>query len=344
MGRRIIRNMEELAIAVGVSRPTVSKYFNDHDSVRKEIRKRIEACLRSTDYRPNIYATNLNRKTPRAIGILIPHFSDPFYTEMLRLLETKCLSRGYRAITLSSHGDKQIEKQAVQTLLSLKVAGAIVAPLGFESDAEGMRSLRDNMAVIFLDAKFGGQAPFVGTNNAQSIGLLVQYLSRTGEHPTYFGMPKVNENELERKEAYVAAMEKLGLQPIVIDISAMSWNFEEIGFLEGGKILDRSGFPTKAVLCANDRLAFGVMSAACQRGLKIGRAAGCDLRVAGHDDHPLSRYSCPALTTVAQDFDGIASAGINTLFDIIGSGSERGELDVSADLRLDARLIMRASA
>ena len=40
-----IRNMEEFAALSGISRPTVSKYFNDPDSVRKSTRSRIEEAV-----------------------------------------------------------------------------------------------------------------------------------------------------------------------------------------------------------------------------------------------------------------------------------------------------------
>jgi LacI family transcriptional regulator, repressor for deo operon, udp, cdd, tsx, nupC, and nupG len=342
MRRRKIKNMEEFSLAVGVSRPTVSKYFNDPDSVRMEIRSRIELALKKTDYRPNLFAINLNRKRPKNIGIIVPYIADPFYAEIIRQFEMQCLSRGYWAVTLSSHGDKQIEAKAVQTLLSLKVAGAIVAPLGFASDANLMKSLKDSLPVIFLDSRIGEQSPFFGTNNRQSVSLLVQYLCRTGELPTFLSMPPVNQNAWERKAAYVAMMEELGHEPFVVETNGTGWNFEEIGFLEAGRILDGDGFPTRTILCANDRLAFGVMAASCQRGLRIGPGAAADLRVAGHDDHPLSRYACPALTTVAQDFAGIARASLHALFTAIDHnvsdpGGQHG-------VRFDARLVMRASA
>ena len=45
MGQQKIRNMEEFAAVSGISRPTLSKYFNDPDSVRPSTRNRIEAAL-----------------------------------------------------------------------------------------------------------------------------------------------------------------------------------------------------------------------------------------------------------------------------------------------------------
>jgi len=50
MGEKRIRNMEEFAAVSGISRPTLSKYFNDPDSVRRTTRERIEAALSQYDY------------------------------------------------------------------------------------------------------------------------------------------------------------------------------------------------------------------------------------------------------------------------------------------------------
>ena len=73
-----VRNTEEFAAKCGMSRPTVSKYFYDLDSVRASTRKRIEDALGRYDFRPNIYAINQNRRLTKNIGIVVPYLADPF--------------------------------------------------------------------------------------------------------------------------------------------------------------------------------------------------------------------------------------------------------------------------
>ena len=47
-----IKTMEEFSAASGISRATVSKYFNDPDSVLPTTRERIEKATKKLRYRP----------------------------------------------------------------------------------------------------------------------------------------------------------------------------------------------------------------------------------------------------------------------------------------------------
>lgn len=338
-----IRNMEEFSTASGISRPTLSKYFSNPDSVRQSTRTRIEKALSSFDYRPNFFAINQNRRNPRNIGIIVPQIIDPFFAELVRKIETRCIEEGYWAIVLSSHGDPDLEGKAIDTLLSLKISGAVVASLGTQTDERRISQLAQTVPVVLLDSRHDQDVSFVGTDNFQSISVMVDYLCRTGERPCFLEMPDVNSNASERREGYVRAMQRLGLQPEVVPLLDDGWNFEELGFRTAEKKLGGDGFPTRTVLCANDRLAIGVLAAACARKVCVGIEGGCELRVAGHDDHPMSRYTCPALTTIAQDYAGLASRSIEILLSTIDESQRSGVTRVTDQL-LEGRLILRSSA
>jgi len=338
-----IRNMEEFSAASGLSRPTVSRYFHDPSSVRKSTRDKIEAALKKFDYHPNMFAMNLNRRNPRNIGIIVPQLVDPFFAEVVRQIELRCVQTGYWAIVLSSHGQSALEANALDTLRSLKISGAIIAPLGEASDAPRIEQLSREVPIVFLDSRTSDGIPFAGTNNGQSVALIVDYLCRSGEPPCFLEMPRVNQNAEERKQAYLVTMARLGLEPAIVELEDdAGWSFEEIGHSVATRLLAGGGFPTATVLCANDRLAIGVLAAAYSAGMKVGIEPGSELRVAGHDDHPLSRFTCPALTTVAQDYQGLAARSLEMLFDLIeGRRSETANPEHSL---LEARLMMRASA
>jgi LacI family repressor for deo operon, udp, cdd, tsx, nupC, and nupG len=336
-----IRTMEDFSAASGISRPTVSKYFNDPASVRAATRARIEEALKRLNYRPNLFAVNFNRKNPKILGMIVPSLTDPFYAQLVERVELRALRDGYWTIVLNSHGERSMETRAIQTIMSLRVAGAIVAPLGIRSKGPLLQELDRALPLVLLDSHMDTQASFVGTDNSQSITLMVDYLHRTGEPPCYFDMPNVNRNAADRRQAYSAAMAKWGSEPRIVPPPRQSWAFEAVGFEQAHQAFETRTLPSRTILCANDRTAFGVMAAATQRGLNVSREAAADIRVAGHDDHPLSRFASPSLTTVAQDCDGMATLAV----DIVTSRLRQETQEKPAQIHLlEAKLIMRNSA
>jgi LacI family transcriptional regulator, repressor for deo operon, udp, cdd, tsx, nupC, and nupG len=332
-----MRTMEEFSVASGISRPTLSRFFNDPQSVRPATRRRIEAAMDRLSYRPNLFAVNFNRRNPKTVGIIVLTLLDPFYAALVQRIEFLASAAGYWTVIQSSQGDPDREAEAVATLVSTKSAGAIVAPLGEASRRDLFRQIEKAMPLVVLDARVDADAAFVGTDNHSSIGLMVDYLLRSGAPPSYFDMPAVNQNASERRQAYQASMIERGAEPVIFDVPSLDWDFERLAFEEAMRLF-KAGAPIGGtILCACDRVAFGVMAAACQMGISVGRLA--DLRVAGHDDHPLSQYACPSLTTVAQDVDRLATLSLERLMQGIADGANK----TSAD-RLEARLMMRNSA
>ena len=332
-----IRTMEEFSVASGISRPTLSRFFNDPGSVRPASRKRIEEAMNRLGYRPNVFAVNFNRRNSKTLGIIVPSLLDPFYAALVQRIEFQSSIAGYWTVIQNSQGDPDREAKAVATLVSTKSAGAVVVPLGKASRKDLYRQMGKAMPLVFLDARVDADGAFVGTDNHFSMGLMVDYLLRSGAQPSYFDMPPVNQNASERRQAYESSMLLRGAQPVIFDVPSLDWDFERLAFEEATRLFKTDAPVGGTILCANDRVAFGVMAAACQIGRSVGRLA--DLRIAGHDDHPLSQYACPSLTTVAQDVDRLATLSLERLMQGIGDGANKNSAD-----RLEARLIMRNSA
>ncbi|MFC5442755.1 LacI family DNA-binding transcriptional regulator [Rhizobium halophytocola] len=335
--------MEEFAELVGLSRPTVSKYFNEPGSVRAKTRERIEAAIKQSGFRPNMFAMNLNRRRSNILGIIIPNSTDPFYMALTRRVELIANEAGLLAVLLSSDGNPELEERAIETLKSLNIAGAIIAPLGASSHHDTLSELGKSIPLVYVDSPLDETSSFVGTDNRQSFRLIVDYLCRSGEPPCYLGMPGVNTNAHTRELAYVEAMQSLGMMPEILETAShRNWDFEKFGFDEMLKRLkSKKSLPTRTVLCANDRIAFGAIAAAWQSGLKVGRGDAFDIRIAGHDDHPLSRYACPPITTVAQNYDEIGRLATQLLL------SRLDEEDPPPDgkrILLEAQIMLRSSA
>ncbi|MEL6508402.1 MAG: LacI family DNA-binding transcriptional regulator [Pseudomonadota bacterium] len=336
-----IKNMEEFSAVSGISRPTVSKYFHDPDSVRASTRARIEEALKTYDYRPNIFAMNQNRKLTNNVGIVVPLLADPFFAEMARSLEQRCIDAGYRPTLFSAHGDPDLEVEVLEALRSLKPAGVLLAPLGRASYRKALEKFCNDVPTLIFDSSLDelGLA-FVGSNNVQFTSHISDYLCRTGEPPCFFEMKTpANPNAHRRRQAYIAAMETFGHTPQVISIEGEGWAFEEIGRVGGHEALSRGQFSTNTILCSNDRLAIGLLTACYEQGITVGRGPECKLRIAGQDGHPHSRYTCPPLTTISHDYDVVSMHAAEALFAAID-----GHVEPWKSTRIEGKLIMRDSA
>lgn len=338
-----LKNMEEFAAVSGISRPTVSKYFHDPQSVRPSTRARIEAALERFEYRPNIFAMNQNRKLTKNVGIVVPYLADPFFAEIARYLEQRCIAAGYRPTLFSSHGEQKLETEILDGLRSLKPAGVLLAPLGRASDKLRVEKFCKDVPTVLFDSNLEGiGAAFVGSDNFSFVSQTVEYMTRTGDPPAFFEMrTPANPNANKRRRAYIEMMERLGFEPQVIKVDGEGWAFEEIGRKGAAELLEARALPSDSILCSNDRLAIGVLSACYDAGVRVGRGSDCALRIAANDDHPFSRFTCPSLTTAGHDYDNVANRSVETLFELIESG---GRFATRRETLFPARLVLRDSA
>ncbi|MDX1401887.1 MAG: LacI family DNA-binding transcriptional regulator, partial [Kiloniellales bacterium] len=276
------------------------------------------------------------------IGIVVPYLADPFFAEIARMIERQCIDAGYSPLLFSSHGEQSLENDILDSLRSLKPAGVLLAPLGRASDKSAIEEFCRHVPTVLFDSNIEhlGEA-FVGSDNYSFVSQTVEYLSRTGEPPCFFEMRHpANPNANKRRNAYLSMMDRLGIDPHVIKIEGTGWGFEEIGRQGGLKLLEEGSLPTSTVLCSNDRLAIGFLSACYEKGVRVGRGEDCTLRVASHDDHPFSRFTCPSLTTAAHDYVAVSDCSVETLFRLI----EGGRFDERLEMLFPAKLVMRASA
>lgn len=339
--KRQIRTMLEFSEYVGVSRPTVSKFFNDPASVKKNTREKLEAATKALNFRPNMLAVNFKKKKTNLIGVIIPDAVDPFYASLTQQVTHIASQSGLITMVLSSDGDTALQSSAISTIMGMQVAGVIFVPTGIEVDEQEITGLINAIPTVFVDAHTERADHFVGNDNRQSITLMVEYLVRSGSPPCYFPMPPVNGNAVLREDTYQAVMQKLGYEPQIVSVCpSLDWEFEAWAYQQTERLLQTGGFPSDTILCANDRIAYGVMAACHAAGLTIGRGEEADLRIAGHDDHPLAQYNYPPLTTVRQDVVGIASTATETLLQIMESETP----PTPEKILLDSTLQLRRSA
>jgi LacI family transcriptional regulator len=98
-------------------------------------------------------------------------------------------------------------------------------------------------------------------------------------------------------------------------------------------LLDSGQKLPRAILCANDQTALGVIHALAQRGIKVPQ----EVAITGFDDVPVARHLHPPLTTVRQPMLDLGAAAFEVLYSRISAGGG------PADTVLPVELIVRES-
>ncbi len=309
--------MAEFARLIGLSRPTMSRYFSDPTSVRAKTRKTIETALEKYNFSPNFLAAGLTRGHIRAFGIIVPSIIDSFYSELVSTIEQLAEDHGFLTVLQSSHNDPRRERRAVSRLMSMDVAGMAIAPLGYSSDVKAIMEARLRMPVVIVDSRLKPGVPYIGTDNSQSVSLMVDYLCRCGPPPALFTMPPINVNVVERRNAYCSRMKALGYQPRILnpDDGGIGDDYERYGYERFMTLGPDRLSGVESILCPNDRVAFGMMAAARLLDLSVGKGPNDTLRIAGHDGQHFGRYASPSLTTVAQDIRGMGAQTVEALLE-----------------------------
>ena len=89
-----IATMKELSGAIGLSRPTLSRYFQDPSAVRVSTSQKIKERLSEVDYVYNFIATRQNRKSSGLIGVIVPQYNDLFFASLLEAIKAAVRGAG----------------------------------------------------------------------------------------------------------------------------------------------------------------------------------------------------------------------------------------------------------
>jgi LacI family transcriptional regulator len=140
-------------------------------------------------------------------------------------------------------------------------------------------------------------------------------------------------NNLARRGAFEAEVTAAGAT--LVDGPQWQGNYSAAG---GARVIDRvladrHTLP-RAIACANDQSALGVVYALGQRGIDVPG----DVAVTGFDDIPVARHLRPQLTTVRQPIQELGATAFEVLYSMISEAEP-----AQRDLVLPTRLIPRES-
>jgi DNA-binding LacI/PurR family transcriptional regulator len=291
----------DVARRAGVSQSTVSLVFSGKGAgrVSEATQERVRRCARELGYRPNVAAQALRLGSSRAVALLVPDVTNPFFSRVLRGAQRAAQAAGYTVALVDTANDRRWEAQSFEALRAGPVDGYLLfevsAPeaMGPDQHAVLMESEAPGRPSVRFDAEGGAAAAFAH--------LLELGHRRIGHLAAAFDAPTFHLREAARRRVLAEAgldpdSQPRVLTPIDIDEARDA----------AGPLLDER--PT-AVFCDDDLIAAGLYLAVRERGLRI----PADLSVIGFDDMDFARVLEPPLTTVALDAEQLGASAFELL-------------------------------
>ena len=337
----------DVARAAGVSIASVSRVLNGQRNPRQETRDRVLAAVAELGFAPDGAARALSARLKEVVGVIVRRpwrvdldedlFSDEAeslqYPDLInRGIEAAAQRRGFDLLVRSVGIDER-DVSGRTLALARKSDGLILHDRVLEPGE--LDRLSRQVPIVTLAGYATATTANVHGDNRAGMQALARHLLRDHGYPTlaYLGGYADSPDSIARRDVLEAEAAAAG--------AALEYGPDWQGnyFASGGaqvisRLLSAGRALPRAIACANDQTALGVMSALREHGIAVpGQVA-----VTGFDDIPLARHLRTPLTTVRQPIREMGRTAFEVLYSMIG-----GEQPAERDIVLATELIRRES-
>jgi DNA-binding LacI/PurR family transcriptional regulator len=311
----VVVKIRDVATHAGVSPATVSRTLNGDVNVSEDIRTRVLESVRELGYRPNRMARNLRRQTSETIGVVVSDIENPHFTRSVRAIEDAAYKRGYRVILCNTDETPEKQRAYLEMLAEEQVVGVILAPAD-PGDPTISRLLDLNVPIVAFDRNVDDErADAVLADNVRAGRVATEHLLDLGRKHVGFisGRPEILTGA-QRLQGYEEAMLARGLEPC---IGLGHFRLEQAHtatreMLENHPELD-------GIVVANNLMAIGAVRALREKGVRVPD----EIAFVGIDDPSWASLIAPAMTTLAQPTQEMATSAFDLLIDRIENRRSR---------------------
>jgi len=304
--------IRDVASVAGVSKSLVSLVIRGKPGVSPASRGAVLKAVAELDYRPNAMARGLVQSQTRIVGVVVSDLSNPFFGDVVSGIQQRARELGYRV--LFSTGDRQqdLEVEAINSLLELRVDGLILA--GPRIELKAIADVGRSVPLVVLHRSTADtQSDSVTNDDLAGAQTAVEHLASLGHTRIAHIDGGPGAGAEARREGYVKAMHRLGLgQHIVIAAGGFT---EKPGRQGAQEILSKRPLPT-AVFAANDLCAIGALNAFEEAGLTIPE----DISLMGYDNTSVAALRHVSLTSIHQPSVTMGRMAVDRLFERIDKG------------------------
>jgi len=328
--------ISDVAKEARTGKTSVSRYLNGEFGVLSaDLKQRIEAAIKTLNYRPSQMARGLKRGRTRLIGLIIADITNPYSVDVLGGIEAACRTHGFTLLMCNTNNEIGLEQYYLNLLSSYQVEGIVVNAVGMREKA--LNQLQQSLLpVVLIDRKIPDfSCDVVGLDNRAAALQATEHLLAEGYRALLFisePLGMVN-TRLERLHAFRARMAQ---QPELVAeqaevASGDAPRLEQVL----SEFYQRHRDAPCAVIVVNGALTLQVARAL--RHLKLNW--GVQLGLLGFDELEWAELAGVGITTLKQPTRQIGYAAIEQLIDRI----EGGEQPIQ-DRVFNGELIVRGSS
>ena len=141
--------MDDIAAMAGVTKSTVSRYFNG-GSVKESTKQRIQEITREYNYEPNAFA-RLKARESNVVGVVVPTLNSKITSRMVTSIRRYLREQGYEALIKDSDHSIDLELKNIQRLINLKVDGILLSAINITD--EHREIIRNSLAPLVMLAQ-----------------------------------------------------------------------------------------------------------------------------------------------------------------------------------------------
>jgi len=325
--------MKDVAEKAGVSTATVSRALMSPEKVSAATRQKVDEAVIAVGYSPHAMVRHPRRSESRTILVIVPDICDPFFSEIIRGVESVAAEEGYLVLIGDCAHQNRQESAFLNLVMTRQIDGMVLlgSQVPFETGPEEQRSLPP----MVMANEFAPDLalPTVHIDNLTAAFEAVNHLLKLGhERIACVAGPQEMPLCQYRLQGYIQALQRNGIRLDPRYIVRGDFTFDAGS--RALKQLMRLPQPPDALFCHSDIMALGAMAQAKIMGLRVPK----DLSLIGFDDIELSRYSDPQLTTIAQPRFNIGREAMNLLLEQL-----QGKLVNSGSRLLDFEIKIRGS-
>ena len=317
--------LADVARLAGLSPTAASMILNGRPDTRlsQDAHDRVNAAAQALGYRPNVAARGLRTDKTLSIGFISDVVATTrFASGLIKGALAAAEAAGHVVLVLETGGDPAREAEAIAAVVDRQVDGIIFATM--RARELFVPEVPSGTHVVMLNATSAGHStsvlPDEFAGGARAVQLLVDRGHRNGI--ALLGQNDDVEKDLFRSATIarrVAGIRgAMGERSLSFVAEESIWLWEPEGGYTATKSLLARGLGVSALLCMNDRIAFGAYQALSEAGLSV----PTDVSVVSFDNDELAAYLRPGLTTVALPHEAMGQRAVELLL----AGAVEGEI------------------